>query len=38
MLARNKLFIKESKLFEDDGEYSNEEVQWYESMLNEIDV
>ncbi|KAL4438837.1 hypothetical protein ABPG74_016557 [Tetrahymena malaccensis] len=37
LLQKNRAFIKESKLFEDGGEYSKDEVQWYEGMMKEID-
>ena len=37
LLQKNRSYIKESKLFEDGGEYSEEEVQWYETMMKEID-
>ena len=38
LLKKNRAFIKESKLFQDGGEYSEEEVNWYESMIQEIDT
>ena len=37
MLSQNREFIKNSKLFENGGNYSDAEVQWYEGMLKEID-
>lgn len=37
LLKKNRTFIKESKLFEDGGEYSKDEVAWYETMITEID-
>lgn len=36
LLQKNKTFIKESKLFSEGGEYSEEEIQWYKEMLEEI--
>ena len=37
LLQKNRTYIKESKLFADGGEYSEAEVQWYETMMKEID-
>lgn len=33
---RNKDFITESKLFSDGGDYSVEEIEWYEKMMKDI--
>lgn len=38
LLKKNRAYIKESKLFSDGGEYSVDEVAWYESMISEIDT
>ncbi|EGR27437.1 hypothetical protein IMG5_196200 [Ichthyophthirius multifiliis] len=37
MLQKNKTFIKESKLFSEGGEYAEDEVQWYQNMIKDID-
>lgn len=37
LLKQNVDFIEGSKLFEEGGNYSSEEVKWYENMLKEID-
>jgi hypothetical protein len=36
LLEKNKDFIKDSRLIKDGGEYSDEEIKWYEEMMNEI--
>lgn len=37
LLGRNRQFIKECTLFEEHGEYSKAEVEWYDNMIKEID-
>lgn len=37
LLQQNLDFIQNSKLFEDGGNYSSDELKWYEDMLKEID-
>lgn len=37
LINKNEEFIRESKLFENGGEYATDEIEWYKTMLAEID-
>ena len=37
LLQQNIVFLENSKLFEEGGTYSADELKWYEDMLKEID-